>query len=99
MAEGVTDDQRITRPDEIWDRFVDALDQAGREGLAAAVTVPEQIQSAVAGKRFGDLTRLELRILARIGSDLGRRGETVVTLWEDMQRRAAGKHKLTRRKK
>ena len=95
----MTDGPRITRPDEIWDRFVDALDQAGREGLAADVTVPQQIQSAVAGKRFGDLTRLELRVLARIGSDLGRRGETVVMLWEDMQRRAAGRHKLTRRKK
>jgi len=95
----VTDAPRSNRPDEIWDRFVDALDQAGREGMAAAVTVPELVQSALAGKRFGDLTRVELRILARIGSDLGRRGETVVTLWEDMQRRAAGRHKLNRRKK
>jgi hypothetical protein len=88
------------RPDtseEMWDRFVDALDRAGRSGAAADVTIPTQLPSALAGKRFGDVTRLELQLLVRIAGQIGRRGDTIATLWEDMHRRANGRHKLQRK--
>jgi len=89
--------QRPPRREEIWDHFVDALDRAGQAGTAGDVLVPDQIGSALSGKRFGDLTRLDLKVLVKIASEMARRGDTILTLWEDMHKRASGKHKLTRK--
>jgi len=75
-------------PEEIWDRFVDALDRAGQDGSAAGVLVPTFATHALGGRRFGDLSKDEAKALARTASALGRRGETMLTIWEDMQRRA-----------
>lgn len=91
------DNGRPERSEEMWDRFVDALDRAGQDGAAADVLIPTQLASALAGKRFGDVTRAELQILVRMASQMGRRGDTVATLWEDMHRRASGRHKLQRK--
>jgi|tagenome__1003787_1003787.scaffolds.fasta_scaffold13984026_1 hypothetical protein len=87
------------RGGEAWDDFIDSLDRAGQAGAAGDITVPTQLPTGLAGKRFGDLTRADVRVLARTGSQFGRRGDTVEVLWEDMQRRASGRHRLTRRKK
>jgi len=81
---------RPLRPEELWDQFIDALDRAGQAGGAHGVRVPELATGALAGRAFGDLTRDDVQQLARIGAAFGRRGETVVTLWQDTQRRLRG---------
>ena len=67
-----------TRPvlrEEIWDRFVDALDRAGQAGHAADVLTPTALHpDTPSGKRFGDLTRVEVGNLASIAQSFGRRG-------------------------
>lgn len=89
----MSDPERPTRPEDLWDRFIDALDRAGqREGGAQGVAVPEGLAaSALAGRTFGELTRQDIEQLARVGSALGRRGDTLVVLWQDMQRRLGPK--------
>ena len=84
--------------DEFWDRFIDAIDQAGQAGDAADVVVPATVDATLAGKRFGELTPNDIEGLARIASQLGRRDETIRTLYADMRRRARGAHKLNRRR-
>jgi len=84
--------------DELWDRFIDAIDQAGQAGVAADVLVPAEVDATLAGKRFGDLTPIDIEGLARLASQVGRREETIRTLYSDMRRRAKGAHKLQRRR-
>jgi hypothetical protein len=73
---------------EIWDRFVDELDRCGQAGSAADVLTPTTLDpDAPSGKRFGDLSRVEIDTLAKIGGSLGRRGDIVKTLWESTQQR------------
>ena len=84
--------------DELWDRFIDAIDQAGQAGVAADVLVPAEVDATLAGKRFGDLTPIDIEGLARMASQVGRREETIRTLYSDMRRRAKGAHKLQRRR-
>ena len=73
-----------TRPavrEEIWDRFVDALDRAGQAGNAADVLTPTALHpDAPSGKRFGDLTRVEVGNLATIAQSFGRRGDAVMAI-------------------
>ena len=90
---------RPQRPEDIWDRFIDALDHAGqREGGAHGILVPEGLAAtAAAGRPFGDLTRQDIEQLARVGGALGRRGDTIVMLWQDMQQRRRGPVKRQRR--
>jgi hypothetical protein len=78
--------ERQLGPEEIWDRFIDALDRAGQAGSAAGVAVPAIATGALPGKLFGDLSKDDVKALAKVASALGRRGETVVTIWEDMHR-------------
>jgi hypothetical protein len=68
-----------------WDAFIDALDRAGQAGSAASVEVPAVAGELAAGKRFGELTRLEVKHLARIANSLGRRADVVVVMWQDLQ--------------
>ena len=71
---------------ETWDLFVDELDRFGQAGSAANVLTPTTLHpDAPSGKRFGDLSRMEIDNLAKIGSALGRRGDIVKTLWERTQ--------------
>ena len=71
---------------ETWDLFVDELDRFGQAGSAADVVTPSTLHpDAPSGKRFGDLSRMEIDSLAKIGSALGRRGDIVKTLWERTQ--------------
>ena len=71
---------------ETWDLFVDELDRFGQAGSAANVLTPSTLHpDAPSGKRFGDLSRMEIDNLAKIGSALGRRGDIVKTLWERTQ--------------
>ena len=84
--------------DELWDRFIDAIDQAGQAGVAADVLVPAEVDATLAGKRFGDLTPIDIEGLARLASQVGRREETIRTLYSDMRRRAKGANKLQRRR-
>jgi hypothetical protein len=86
--------ERLTRPDpvrapdreSVWDRFVDELDRQGQAGSAADVLTPTTLDpGAPTGKRFGDLTRSEIDHLAKLGGNLGRRGDVVKTIWEHTQ--------------
>jgi hypothetical protein len=76
-----------TRPEDVWDKFIDALDRAGQAGGAQGVCVPAVATGTLAGRAFGTLTRDDVRQLARVAQAFGRRGETVITIWEDTQRR------------
>jgi hypothetical protein len=88
------DDPGQRRPEEAWDVFIDALDRAGQAGSCAGVLVPAFAARDVAGKKFSDLDRDAVKALARVASALGRRGDTIVTLWEDMRRRERGSPKV-----
>jgi hypothetical protein len=73
-------------PEQAWDLFIDELDRRGQAGSAADVVVPPLGVDVPSGKRFGELTRIDVQNLSRIAASLGRRGETVKVLWEDTQR-------------
>jgi hypothetical protein len=74
--------------EEIWDRFVDALDRAGQAGNAADVLTPTALHpDAPSGKRFGDLTRVEVDNLAKIAESFGRRGDAVKGMWQHTQQK------------
>jgi hypothetical protein len=73
--------------EDAWDRFIDALDRAGQAGSPAGVVVPSFASGGLAGKQFGDLSRVDAKQLAHVAAALGRNAQTVVTIWEDMQRR------------
>ena len=80
--------ERPVRAEDQWDRFIDNLDRAGQAGGAHAVVVPESTGAAsLAGRLFGELTRKDVDCLSRIANSLGRRGETIKTLWDDTRRR------------
>jgi hypothetical protein len=73
--------------EEIWDRFIDELDRRGQAGSAADVLTPSSLDSnAPSGKRFADLSREDIDNLSKIGSNMGRRGDVVKTIWEQTQR-------------
>jgi hypothetical protein len=84
-----TPPHRQRRPpdrEEIWDLFIDELDRQGQAGSAADVLTPSTLDpEAPGGRRFGDLTRVEIDNLAKIAGNLGRRGDIVKTLWEQTQ--------------
>ena len=70
----------------IWDQFVDALDRSGQAGTSADVLTPTTLHpEAPSGRRFGDLTRVEIDNLVKIGGNLGRRGDVVKTMWTQTQ--------------
>lgn len=81
------EDRRPLGPEELWDRFIDALDHAGRAGGAENIPVPQFGSGLLGGRPFGQLTRDEVKRLGRVASALGRRESTLLTLWDDMQRR------------
>jgi hypothetical protein len=72
--------------EEIWDEFVDELDRSGQAGTSADVLTPTTLHpEAPSGKRFGDLTRVEIDNLAKIAGNLGRRGDVVKEMWKQTQ--------------
>ena len=75
--------ERTLQPEDIWDRFIDDLDRQGQAGSAADVLTPSTLDSS--GKRFGDLSRDDIDNLSKIGSNMGRRGDVVRTIWEQTQ--------------
>jgi hypothetical protein len=78
--------QRALQREDIWDRFIDELDRQGQAGSAADVLTPSTLDSnAPSGKRFGDLSREDIDSLSKIGSNMGRRGDVVKTIWEQTQ--------------
>ena len=83
-----------------WDAFIDALDHAGQGGSAEAVEIPSAlaIGGVIAGTRFGDLSTDQVNQLVRFAVTLGRRGDVVRTLWQDMRSRERWKKKSARRK-
>jgi hypothetical protein len=74
---------RALQPEDIWDRFIDELDLQGQAGSAADVLIPSTLDSS--GKRFGDLSRDDIDNLSKMGSNMGRRGDVVKTIWEQTQ--------------
>jgi hypothetical protein len=80
----------------VWDRFIDALDRAGQAGSAANVEVPALAADLPTGKRFGELTRVDIENLTRLATKLGRRTDVVKVLWEDMLRKKKGPRKKGR---
>jgi hypothetical protein len=88
---------RAPGPEELWDRFIDAVDRAGQAGNPAGIIVPAFGTHELGGKRFGDLDREDVKRLARVAGALGRRGDTITTMWEDMRRRERGPLKEPRK--
>ena len=79
---------RTPHPADVWDRFVDELDRRGQAGSAADVLTPTTLHAdASSGRRFADLSRVEIDNLATSGRTLGRRGDVVKTMWEQTQQR------------
>ncbi len=74
-------------PQAMWDRFIDDLDRAGQAGSAADVALPPLASDLPTGTKFADLTREDLKNLSRLANSLGRRGDVVTTLWQDMDRK------------
>lgn len=73
---------------ELWDEFIDELDRRGQAGSAADVLVPASLHpEAPAGKRFGELTRIDIGTLTQIGNNLGRRADVVKDIWERTQKK------------
>jgi len=74
--------ERSRTREEIWDALVDDLDHLGQVGRAAEAVIPRDLHpEAPVGKRFGDLTLADIDSLARIGFNLGRRGDIVKDIW------------------
>ena len=69
----MTIDPRPPQPHEVWDRFIDELDRQGQAGSAKDVIVPAIGLEAINGKRFGEITRVDVVNLSRIATSLGRR--------------------------
>ena len=83
------------REEIIWDRFVDALDHAGQAGNAADVlTLTALHPDAPSGKRFGDLTRVEVGNLATIAQSFGRRGDAVMAMWQHTQQKLRARKRV-----
>ena len=81
------DEKRPARREELWDQFIDELDRAGQAGDASGVLIPADVDATMAGRRFGELTPIDVKALVRIASSLGRRSETINTLYTDKKRR------------
>ena len=101
MAEsrGVKSDEKPISPERVWDQFIDALDRAGQAGGAQDVIVPTFASGGLGGRPFGELTRDDVKQLARVAGGLGRRDDIVVTLWNDMQQRKRGPRKNQRKRR
>ena len=73
---------------ELWDEFIDELDRQGQAGSAADVVIPASLHpEAPTGKRFGELTRIDIGTLTQIGNNLGRRADVVKDIWERTQKK------------
>jgi hypothetical protein len=72
---------------DAWDRFIDELDRRGQAGSAADVVLPDLSADLPTGTRFGDLTKTDIENLSRYASSLGRRSDTIRTLWTDLRRK------------
>lgn len=84
--------------DAMWERFIDDLDRAGQAGSAADIEVPPLGPGLPAGKRFGDLTRLDVESLSRVASSLGRRADVVTVMWQDMERKRKAAAKAAKKR-
>lgn len=74
--------------EEYWDLFIDALDRGGQEGNAADVIIPSTLHpEAPAGRRFGDLTRIDITTLAKLAANAGRRGDIIKDIWQRTQQK------------
>jgi hypothetical protein len=84
-----TNRTRASNPEEIWDSFVDELDRRGQAGSAADVLTPTTLHpDAPSGKRFGDLSRVDIDSMAKIAGSFGRRGDVVKAIWMQTQQKA-----------
>jgi hypothetical protein len=73
---------------ELWDQFIDELDRTGQAGSAADVVIPSTLHpEAPSGKRFGELTRIDIGTLVQIGNNLGRRSDVVKDIWQRTQKK------------
>jgi hypothetical protein len=84
--------------DAMWERFIDDLDRAGQAGSPADIEVPPLGPGLPAGKRFGDLTRLDVESLSRLANSLGRRADVVTVLWQDMERKRKAEAKASKKR-
>jgi hypothetical protein len=87
----------LTR-EQIWDVFIDELDRMGQAGSAADVIIPSTLHpEAPSGKRFGELTRIDVGTLVQIGGRLGRRGDVVKDIWDQIQKQLKAQARQKRR--
>jgi hypothetical protein len=62
------------------------------------VEVPAFAVGEPTGRRFSELTRIDVQNLSRMASSLGRRADVVQVLWEDMQRKLKKERKESKEK-
>ncbi|HET7696677.1 MAG TPA: hypothetical protein VFK57_13270 [Vicinamibacterales bacterium] len=84
-------------PRSDWEAFIDVLDLAGQAGNIAGVTLPA-IAGTSAGKRFDELTSLEVKELSRLASSQGCRGEILAVMWRDLQWKVKQQKKLDQKR-
>src|SRR4029077_10497889 len=72
---------------EAWDRYIDDLDRAGQAGHMGTVPLPALRGDLPTGTLFSDLTRADVENLSRLASSLGRRGDVVRQMWDDLRKR------------
>jgi len=83
---------------EVWDAFIDELDRRGQAGSAADVFVPSMLHpDAPSGRRFSQLSRVEIDTLATIGARLGRRGDIIKDIWTHTQQKIKAQARANRR--
>jgi hypothetical protein len=82
---------------EVWDLFIDELDRSGQAGSAADVLVPSLLADAPSGRRFGELTRIEIQALVALGGRLGRRGDIIKDIWTHTQQKIKAQARANRR--
>jgi hypothetical protein len=83
-----SDRSRPRSREELWDLFIDDLDRSGQAGNAADVIIPATLHPEVpGGKRFGELTRLDIATLSQIAGTLGRRGDVIKDIWQRTQQK------------
>jgi len=80
---------------EVWDLFIDELDRSGQAGSAADVLVPSLLADAPSGRRFGELTRIEIQALVALGGRLGREATSSKTSGPTRSRKSRLKRERT----
>ena len=96
-SESVSEGHPDKIADQISDAVLDAILAQDKRARVACETMVKTGAAIVAGE-VTTSAWVDIEGLARMASQVGRREETIRTLYSDMRRRAKGAHKLQRRR-